>query len=168
MRLKALNALSVLVLAGLCMLSFAPSTLAQSENWRSDGNLLEGTWIVQVTQQDCQSGAALGAPFLSLLTFARGGTMTETTSNPMFAPPIARGPGHGVWGATGHRTYSASSIAFITVSGVLAKTQVITQTIKFGTSPDNFATTAATVQFFNPAGSLVMAGCAAATGKRFQ
>ena len=168
MRSKSLNALSMLVLTGLCGLLFAPSTRAQSENWRSDANLLEGTWIVQVTQHDCQSGATLGAPFLSLLTFARGGTMTETTSNPRFAPPIARGPGHGVWGSTGHHTYTASSIALITVNGVLAKTQVITQTIKIADNPDNFTTTAATVQFFDPAGNPVMAGCAAATGKRFQ
>jgi hypothetical protein len=89
-----------------------------------------------------------GSGFVSKATFARGGTMTETTSNPMFAPPIARGPGHGAWGATGHRTYSASSIAFIPVNGVLVKTQVITQTIQIGTSPDNFATTAATGKRF--------------------
>lgn len=113
-----------------------PAQEAQSENWGSEANLPGGTWIGRVTQHDCQSGATLGAPFLSLLTFARGGTMTETTSNPMFAPPIARGPGHGVSGSTGHHTYTASSIALITVNGVLAKTQVITQTIKIANNPD--------------------------------
>ena len=86
MRMKALNPLSVLVLTGLCVLSFAPRTLAQSENWRSDGNLLEGTWIVQVTRHDCQSGAVLSAPFLSLLTFARGGTHDRNYLEPHVRP----------------------------------------------------------------------------------
>ena len=60
------------------------------------GTGLVATWVVQVTQRDCASGAPLGVPFYSLLTFNEGGTMTETTANPMFFP-AERGPGHGVW-----------------------------------------------------------------------
>lgn len=168
MNLKTIKSISALVFTGLCVLLLAQSALAQSEDFKSDAKRLEGTWIVQVTQHDCQSGATLGAPFLSLLTFARGGTMTETTSNPMLAPPIVRGPGHGVWSYKGGRRYRASSIALITVNGVLAKSQVITQRIELKNGLDDFDTTKVSVQFFDPAGNLLMTGCATATGKRFE
>jgi hypothetical protein len=128
---------------------------------------LEGTWAVTVTQQDCQSGAQIGDPFLSLLTFAEGGTMTETTSNPMFYPS-ERGPGHGVWHATGRKTYKASSIALITLNGALTTMQTIAQTIAIGDDPDTFQTTKATVKFLTPDGTVVRTGCATAVGARFQ
>jgi len=49
---------------------------------------LEGTWWVSVTQYDCTTGATR-PPFVSLLAFARGGTMSETTANPAFQPGSA-------------------------------------------------------------------------------
>ncbi len=128
---------------------------------------LKGTWTVQVQQRDCQSGDTLGAPFLSLLTFDEGGTMTETTANPMFYPS-ERGPGHGVWSRTGRHRYSASSIALITLNGVLTSSQTITQTIEIGSDPDSFQTTKAQVQFFAADGTLIRSGCATAVGTRFK
>lgn len=125
---------------------------------------LEGTWTVQVTQVDCQSGNPLGSPFQSLLTFARGGTLTETTSNPNFFP-AERGPGHGVWGYKQH-AYSAASTALITSNGALVKTQIITQNIQMANS--NQLTSTAAVQFFDPSGNLLGSGCATATGQRFK
>jgi hypothetical protein len=125
---------------------------------------LEGTWTVTVTVVDCQSGNPLGNPFQSLLTFGRGGTLTETTANPMFFP-AERGPGHGYWNFK-HHSYNAVSTAFITSSGVLAKTQTITQNIHMGNSDQ--LTSAATVQFFDPAGNVLASGCATAAGQRFK
>jgi hypothetical protein len=93
--------------------------------------------------------------------------MTETTDNPMFFPAF-RGPGHGVWSHTGRHTYSADTMAFVTVNGVLAKTQKISQTIEIGNDPDQFTTTAASVQFFDPTGTLLVSGCATAAGHRFE
>ena len=93
--------------------------------------------------------------------------MTETTDNPMFYPAF-RGPGHGVWSHTGRRTYSADSLAFVTVNGALAKTQKISQTIEIGDDPNQFTTTEASVQFFDPSGNLLVSGCASAVGQRFQ
>ncbi len=128
---------------------------------------LKGTWTVQVQQRDCQSGVALGEPFRSLLTFDAGGTMTETTSNPMFYPS-ERGPGHGVWNRTSRHQYSASTVALITLNGALTLSQTITQTIEMGSDPDTFQTTKAQVQFFNPDGTLIRSGCATAVGTRFK
>jgi hypothetical protein len=59
-------------------------------------------------------------------------------------------------------------MAFVTVNGVHAKTQKISQTMEIGDDPDQFTTTAASVQFFDPTGTLLVSGCATATGQRFE
>ena len=165
---------TAVISAAAALAILPPGALAQ----KNHQHRLEGTWSVQVTQRDCSTGAPLGVPFLSLLTFAHGGTMTETTSNPMFYPAV-RGPGHGVWqhlngnggpkgGPDGdEHHYQASSIALITVNGVLTQEQIIRQTIQMGNNPNLFQTTAASVEFYTPAGTLVRKGCATAQGTRF-
>jgi hypothetical protein len=52
-----------------------------------------------VTQQACPNGPAIARPLKSLLTLYAGGTMTETTDNPMF-PGV---PGTGAWRVESHR-----------------------------------------------------------------
>jgi hypothetical protein len=127
---------------------------------------LAGTWQVQITLKDCTTAAPLGQPFQSLLTFAHGGSMTETTSNPGFFPAV-RSPGHGNWSSTGDRLCAASSIAYITLNGVLAKTQTITQPRIQMTGDNTFQTPSATVKFYSPDGGLLTSACAVATGKRY-
>lgn len=155
----------VAVMAALAMMAPIRQGMAQERD--EDERGLEGTWVVEVSLHNCQTGVAVGAPFLSYLTFARGGTMTETTSNSMFYP-ADRGPGHGVWSASGHHTYRAASTAFITLNGALVKTQTITQTIVLAKGGDTFSETNAGVQFFSPGGTLLQAGCANAVGTRFE
>ncbi len=152
---------AAVISAAAALAILPPGALAQ----KNSQHHLEGTWSVQVTQRDCSTGAPLGVPFLSLLTFAHGGTMTETTSNPMFYPAV-RGPGHGVWQHFNGR-YQASSIALITVNGVLTQEQIIRQNIQMGNYPNLFQTTSASVEFYTPAGTLVRKGCATAQGTRF-
>jgi hypothetical protein len=156
---------AALALAGVLIL--CAGTVANAHPEQSAASGLQGTWLVTVTQHNCATGAQIGAPFQSLLTFARGGTMTETTSNPMFFP-AERGPGHGVWSASRNGTYSAASMAFITLNGVLTMTQKITQQITMGDDRNQFTTSGAQVQFFDPAGNLLRSGCASAVGQRFQ
>jgi len=159
------GASAALALAGVLIFCAGPLANAQSE--QSGGSGLQGTWMVTVTLHNCATGAQVGAPFQSLLTFARGGTMTETTSNPMFFPAV-RGPGHGVWSSSGDGAYTATSLAFITVNGVLTMTQKITQQITLEENDNQFTTSGAQVQFFAPAGSLLRTGCASAVGQRFR
>ena len=64
----------LLMAAGMVLPAFA-----QSGARKETKTQLVGTWQVQVTQIDCQSGQQLGPPFTSLLTFAQGGTMNEDT-----------------------------------------------------------------------------------------
>lgn len=156
---------SLLALAAACACSL--TAVAQTENEAMEARNLQGSWIVQVTQLNCETGAPLGGPFLSLLTFAKGGTLVETTSNPMFFPAV-RGPGHGVWSYANDHSFKAVSVAFITLNGALVKTQTISQTIEMKEGRNNFKTTSASVVILPVAGGPTITGCATAVGKRIE
>ena len=90
MKSISLKMFYLLVLAGLTASVPATHAAAQWNEREDGGKTLEGTWITQVTLLDCQSHSALGPPFISMGSFARGGTMTETTSSPAFFPGTAK------------------------------------------------------------------------------
>jgi hypothetical protein len=167
MKSVACGAFYRFVLAGTCALLLAGAAVAETEAWAPEARGLEGSWTVKVTQHNCATGDQLGEPFLSLLTFSRGGTLLESTSNPMFFPAV-RGDGHGVWSATGPRSYRAVSIAFITLNGQLAKAQTITQKIEMGSDPNTFEVPSASVVFVPADGGPTITGCATATGMRIE
>jgi len=151
-------------LAGVLVLGAGITANAQSAQ---SPNGLEGTWRVQVTQYDCSTGATR-PPFWSLLSFARGGTSTDTTSAPAFLPG-QRTSGHGVWSSTAEGTYSAVSEAFILFDsptnppGLKMGTQKILQAIVL-IDEDHF-NSVASVKFFNADGT-TLTGCAKAAGTR--
>jgi hypothetical protein len=151
-------------LVGVLVLGAGITANAQSEQ---SPNRLKGTWRVQVTPYDCSTGATR-PPFWSLLSFARGGTLTETTSAPVFLPG-QRTPGHGVWSSTDENTYSAVSEAFILFDsptnppGLKTGTQKIIQAIVL--NDENHFSSLASVKFFNADGTTVT-GCAKAAGTR--
>lgn len=167
MKSNAWKALLGLAAAGACALSLAQAALAQSGDWDLEARKLEGSWTVQVTQVNCETGVPLSSPFLSMLTFGRGGTLVETTSNPMFFPAV-RGPGHGVWSHANDNSFKAVSVAFITLNGVLVKTQTISQTIEIGVDPNTFQTTSASVVIVPATGGPTIKGCATAGGTRIE
>lgn len=92
MRAEYLEALALLAIVGV--MGVVSTQFAAAENERWEGRKLEGSWVVQVALHDCTSGTPIGLQFLSSLTFAKGGTMTETIASAMFFP-AERGPGHG-------------------------------------------------------------------------
>jgi hypothetical protein len=129
---------------------------------------LEGTWRVQVTIVDCATGAP-GVQFASLLSFAVGGTATDTTANQ--ALPGERTTGLGAWHREPPGTYIASTEAFILFgTGIRPWIQRIDQRITM-TSADRF-TSAASVTFSQTSGTLPGPlppsdpGCATARGFR--
>lgn len=130
----------------------------------SKARRLEGTWQVQVTLQNCQTGAVLRtAP--AILTFAQGGTLVETTT--VFSSS-QRGPGHGFWEHTGGKTFKAVSKAFFfNPDGTWAGTQTLTQHIEFGDDPDVFNSTA-TTEIVAPNGAVILSGCATAVAHRME
>lgn len=169
MRSSFLKIWSAFTLAGTAVLLLGPFATAQEGR----GHLV-GTWRVQVTQVNCQTGAALGPSFPSLLTFADGGTMAEDTTNPVFAPG-QRSAGQGVWEFQGPHTYSARSVAFINFTtppdpathnpGFEAGEQTISQLITM--KNHNEWTSSAAVQFTDAPGTVYRQGCALASAQRF-
>lgn len=156
---------ATVLVAGALILGTAMSGNAQSEQ---SSNGVEGTWRVQVTQYNCATGATL-PPFWSLLSFARGGVLTETTTSPGFLP-AQRTPGHGIWSSAGGNAYTAVSEAFVlfdsptTPPGLKAGVQKILQAIVL--KDENHFTSLASVKFFNNDGTAIT-GCARALGTRF-
>lgn len=168
-------AVAALVATAAAAVLVSPLSVGAQEYRRDPGRpTLEGTWWVQVTAlSDCTSRKPL-ASFAAILTFARGGTMTGTTTNPVFAVG-QRGPDHGVWSRAGGRHYQASSAAFLLFTsapnppanpGFQAGYQRLDQAITL-TDADHFASDAVT-QFYDTAGNKYREGCATATARRFE
>ncbi len=126
---------------------------------------LEGTWLVTVTLTSCATGEPIGSPFVSMLSFGRGGVLVETTANPAFFPAV-RSAGHGIWTSEGGESYRASSTAFISRDGVLVQTQTISQNIEMASRDEFFSV--ASIEFRDPSGALVRTGCATASARRYR
>lgn len=159
---KATRAALTFVIA----LAFPALLTAQSE---AAARGMVGTWHVQVSVINCSTGQPVGPAFSSLLTFARGGTLTGTTRNPTFQPG-QRTSDFGIWRQTGSNTYSADSEAFLLFTSSAppvfqAGTQRIIQSITL--SGDSFDSVAIT-RFYDTAGNLITSGCAHAVARRYE
>ena len=156
---------SVIALVGAAYLTPVkaeqPQTTGESQ---SEASKLEGTWRVQVTLRNCQTGADIRT-FSSLIAFARGGTRTEITAG---SSPALRSPALGTWRHTGGHTYSAMSEAYLfNPAGDWTGTQTLRQVIEIGDDPDQFNANAS-FEVFAPNGNLLTTGCATAIGRRFE
>jgi hypothetical protein len=163
----ALSAVCLLALSmsGAVVAAGAETTTAPAQNSGSQDRTIEGTWRVQITLRDCQSGNPLGDPFVSLVTYARGGTVTAATAR---TSPALLGPFYGVWTHTGGHTFSSVAQAFLfNPAGAWTGTQTLRQWIEFGDSPDDYSVNA-TIEIANPAGTVVTGGCATAVGARMK
>jgi len=164
-RFATLVRMAAIALAGVLVLGAGSTAAAQTED-----PTLQGTWRVQVTLYNCQTGQK-APPFSSILSFNRGGTMIGNTSNAAFQPG-QRTPDLGSWSHIGGNNYQAASEAYILFTSTTVPpapvfqqgTQRITQAI---TLNGNQFTSVASVQFFDVSGNLLRAGCATATGQRF-
>jgi len=164
----AARLLSALILiGGMLFLGTGLTGQARSEQAGTKKDLV-GTWRMTVTPYDCATGAER-PPFQSMISFADGGTLTETTSSPAFQPG-QRSPGHGIWIAE-NQSYNFVSEAYILfttepnppVPGFQRGLQRIIQTVEVN---GNKLTTDGSVDFFDVEGNLVSSGCAKAVGER--
>jgi len=130
-------------------------------------SVLEGTWQVRIAPYICATGVPLppAAEFVSLVNFASGGTMTETTSNPRFLPG-QRSIGLGNWERSGRSKYEVVFQALVQFTGgnYTQGTQRVEQDIDM-VDADHWNSTAV-VEFTDLAGAPVLSGCMRAVGVR--
>src|SRR5688500_15326557 len=100
MNRKIMTIPGALVLSGVLLATSADA--AGPPNAARDG--LVGTWMVEVTLRNCETNAPLHVDN-ALMSFHRGGTISESARGAAFAPG-QRGAGHGSWVHTGAHTYS--------------------------------------------------------------
>ncbi len=135
-----------------------------SERSESRGDRLEGTWDVQVTIRNCQTGAAIRT-FASVGTFMSGGTMLDSTSG---IPQSLKTPGHGVWSQTGGNTYRFKFKSFsFDANGNFTGWTIINHEADLSHRGDEYES-AGTAEVYAPNGNLLFTGCSTTTATRFE
>jgi hypothetical protein len=143
---------------------------------------LLGTWTIQVTLRDCTTNAPLGS-FNSLVTFHRGGTISESAGSRSFAPG-QRGAAQGTWARKSDGTFRQRMIALIVFDtapnlpgtpsfdpsqpvtpGFSAGWQTVTHTIDVD---GDHLTSAGANAFHDTTGAVYRTGCSTAAGQRFK
>jgi hypothetical protein len=162
---KSVHGVNLVSALALAVVLLATSGLgAQEGNSESQGGRLEGTWRVQVSVKDCQTGAVQRS-FPALFAFAKGGTLTEATAG---QPPSLFTPGFGVWRHTGGHTYSAVFEAFaFNPAGVWIATHRFTRVIELDKDADEFTDTIK-LEILDTSGNLIASGCGSSTARRFE
>lgn len=128
----------------------------------AQGKKLEGTWRVEVTLRNCQTGTPIRT-IQALNTYVSGGSMLETGNS-----STLRSPGHGVWHHTGGRDYTATFMFFrFNPDGTPAGSQKVTRNIEVGEDGDTFTATAS-VEILDINGNVIATGCATETAQRFE
>lgn len=154
------------LLAGTTAFATSPNAKASAADAQSgsQSRRLEGTWATQVTIRDCHTDVPL-REFPALNTFARGGTLIDTTTA---TGPALRSPGHGLWEQTGSHRFRAYSVAFLfNPANVSIGRQTITQTIEIGEDPAELTSTASS-QIFDTSGNLLNTFCSTAVARRIE
>ena len=132
----------------------------------ADNSTLSGTWRVDVTLTDCQSGMPLPLPHSPTLnTFLGNGSLLSALSR------SDASAGHGRWVRTGRKMFEARLQVFRfaaagTAAGTYLGTSELTKHIQLVT-PDTFTATT-TVELFDVNGKPVGNGCATETAERFE
>ena len=174
----------VVLLAGAFLVASYGRAMAQSNESASSSGLV-GVWMVQVTLTDCATGNPLpGAPFSSLVTYHRGGTVTESAGSLAFAIG-QRSTGHGTWKQDGTQTYLQKMVALILFTtqpnlpgapgfnpalpvspGFFAGWSTVTHTASLVDA--DHVTSYGTNEFYKANGELYRTGCSTATAMRFE
>jgi hypothetical protein len=141
----ALLIASVLVAAAAVGFSKASSAANSAE-----GLQLGGTWMVTVTRVNPPPGVA--ATFKSLLSYARGGVMIETSNT----GTTRRGVALGQWKRIDNRLFATSMwlFRFDAATGVSLGTQEIDRTMRVSADGESF-TAVAVIRLFDTAGNPV-------------
>ena len=155
--LKALGGIALVI-------SLAAILAPVSGGTQNGGGRLEGTWDVQVTIRNCQTGAEIRT-FASLTEFMFGGTLIDSTSG---TPQAQRSPGHGVWSHVNGDTYrfSFKSFNFDPAGNFTGWTRISHEAVLDSNGSEY--SSAGTSEIYAPNGTLLFTGCSTTTATRFQ
>ena len=127
---------------------------------------LDGVWKTRVSIVDCLTRKIVFAgPFAGLITFAAGGTTSE--SGPTL-PNTARGPGHGAWRRTGRNTF-LETLTFqrFDLTGIFLGSQEIRAPIMVSDDSRTYQANEGTFEIKDAAGTVLTSGCSMVTAERF-
>ncbi len=153
-------------LAATLFLSAAVPAFAQAR-------AIEGVWGMTITLRDCTTGGPMGPPFMTLLTFHQGGTVSESNGSPGYAPG-QRTEGHGLWKHANGASFGLRMVASIVFTtppappspGFLAGWQVLTSTLTL--TGDSSLTGVARADFYDQTRQPYRSVCPTVVGERFQ
>ena len=163
MKTKALKTISGVSLAIVMLAVFAQVRVpAQGQSGNPQG--LIGSWIVQVTIRDCQSGTPFFG-FPAMITYNQGGTMQETD---LGDPSLLRLAGYGVWERQSGQQYSATfQFLNFNLDRSPAGKNVVRSAITLGPTGNEYQSTD-TAEIFDTAGNLIVRGCSTTAATRIQ
>jgi hypothetical protein len=160
MKKTYLKAISVSVLAATVVLAGA---LVPASGSNGRARKIEGTWRLEVTLRNCQTGAAIGTT-PGLHTFLAGGSML---SNPAVTPSLLS-TGHGVWEHVGGRSFTNTIVLFIfNPDGTYAGSTTVTRDVELSENSDELTSTDTAVAS-DPNGNVIGTRCATAVGHRLE
>ena len=136
----------------------------QASSQQNGGGRLEGTWDVQVTLRNCQTGAEIRS-FPELTTFMFGGTMLDSTAG---ITQALKTPGHGIWNHVSADTYhfSFKSLSFNAGGTFVGSTRVSHDAIL--NSDATAYTSSGTAEVFDANGNLIFTGCSTTAATRLE
>jgi len=169
MKKQMLKAIGGASLAILMLAVFAQVLVSAQDNDNQllrNGNerSLVGSWNLQVTLRDCQTGMEF-VSFPAMNTYNQGGT-TQQTAPP--EPGFTFLPGHGVWShQTGRRYSGAFQFFILNPDGTLARRTIVRSAISLGRNGNSYTSTD-TAEVLNANGDLMFRACSTTTATRFE
>ena len=155
---------TVLMFLVISTLTFLVSAQDESKNESRGGGRFEGTWDVQVTVRNCQTGAAI-TTFPAMGTFMSGGTALVSEAG---IPSALKTPAHGVWSHIMGNTYRFKTKAFnFNASGNFTGWTIINNEANLNRSADEF-TSAGVAEVYAANGNLLFTGCSTLAATRFE
>ena len=131
---------------------------------RENTRKLEGSWNLQVTPRNCQTGVP-GSTVAVMQTFMRGGTMIDFGG---VLSPSLRTPGQGVWSYQSRRQYSIAFQFFrFNADGTPAGRQIQRGQIEMSRDGNSYTATGMG-QILDAGGNVIANTCGTSTATRFQ
>lgn len=138
------------------------SKVSPNDNGGNEQGLV-GSWNLQVTLRDCQSGTPL-VTFPAMNTYNQGGTMQQTA---IPGPEGTALPGHGAWKHETGRNYSGAFQFFVLNPDGTFGRVIVRSAITLGLDGNSYTSTD-TAEILNANGDLLFRSCSTTTATRFQ